>query len=520
MTQPDESFDSHFGTHHPSLTETDAPARIALDASLAAVITINEQGVIESVNAAANRLFGSGEADMVGQHLRNLMTSPDRENCAEYLAKYLATGRKNFIGRGREVMGQRLDGTIFSMLLSVNEVWLGEQRKFTAVACDITNLGKAIGKLEESESRSRAILQSAADAVITIDERGEIESLNATAENLFGYSHNELIGQNISLLMPSPYREDHDNYINAYLRTGQRKILGISRDVVGCRKDGTTFPMELAVSEAKPGGQRHFTAIIRDITSRKAAERQLKYFASQLQERNLELSRSNEELERFTYAVSHDLKSPLVTIKGFVGRLQRHVEAGEFNEIEDYLSRISNAADRMGSLLDNLLTYSRVGRVVNPHEDIPLADLAREVIELCDISIQDRGMQVTLNEQLPVIRGDRFRLVELLQNLVENSVKFTKDVPNPQLEIGTFTKWQQTVCYVRDNGIGIEQPQQQHIFNLFEQLNREVPGSGIGLAMAKRIVESHGGRIWVESDGIGSGCTMCFTLPAAENSSS
>jgi two-component system, LuxR family, sensor kinase FixL len=392
MTQPDESFDSHFGTYHPSLTQTDAPARIAIDASLAAVITINEQGVIESVNAAANRLFGYGEAEMVGQHLRNIMTSPDRENCDEYLAKYLATGHKNFIGSEREVMGQL--------------------------------------------------------------------------------------------------------------------------------QDGTTFSMELAVSESKLGDKRQFTAIIRDITRRKTAEEQLKYFAEQLQERNLELSRSNEELERFTYAVSHDLKSPLVTIKGFVGRLQRHLEAGEVDKSEDCLSRISNAADRMGFLLDNLLTYSRVGRVVNPHEDIPLADLAWEVIELCDRSIQDCGMQVTLNEQLPVIRGDRFRLRELLQNLVENSVKFTKDVPNPQLEIGTITRWQHTICYVRDNGIGIEQPQQQHIFNMFEQLNREVPGSGIGLALAKRIVESHGGRIWVESDGIGSGCTMCFTLPAAENSSS
>lgn len=392
MTQPDESFDPHFGAHHPSLTETDELARTVLDASLDAVITINEQGVIESTNAAAKRVFGYGDADMVGLHLRNIMTTPDRENSDKYFAKYLANGHKNFLGRGREVLGQR--------------------------------------------------------------------------------------------------------------------------------QDGTTFSMELAVTEVKLGDKRQFTGIIRDVTSRKTAEEQLKHLAAQLQERNLELSRSNEELERFTYAVSHDLKSPLVTIKGFVGRLQRHLEAGEVDKIEDYLSRISNAADRMGSLLDNLLTYSRVGRVVNPHEDIPLAKLAQEVIELCRSSIQDREMQVTIKEQLPVIRGDRFRLRELLQNLVENSVKFTKDVPNPQLEIGTITRWQHTICYVRDNGIGIEQPHQQNIFNMFEQLNREVPGSGIGLAMAKRIVESHGGRIWVESDGIGSGCTMCFTLPAAEDSTS
>ena len=172
-------------------------------------------------------------------------------------------------------------------------------------------------QLEESEARTRTILETAVDAIITIDERGKVESMNPAAERLFGYADTEVIGQNVKMLMPEPYRHEHDGYLHNYLTTGQKKIIGIGREVVGLRKDGSTFPMDLAVSEVQLGHRRLFTGIVRDISDRKEKEEQLSFYAAELQGRNTELLRSNQELDEFAYIASHDLKEPLRGIHNY-----------------------------------------------------------------------------------------------------------------------------------------------------------------------------------------------------------
>ena len=249
---------------------------------------------------------------------------------------------------------------------------------------------------------------------------------------------------------------------------------------------------------------------------RKSYYPELQRKLAELEAKNAELEAKNAELERFAYTVSHDLKSPLITLKGYLGLLKKDITAERAEAVEDDVSRMAGAADKMGRLLEELLELSRIGRVANPAEDIPLAELAREAVELVGGRIAENGVQVDIDSDLPHVFADRRRLLEVMQNLIDNAVKYMGDQPRPRIEIGVRIAESETICYVRDNGVGIEPRFHEKIFGLFDQLDQSAEGSGIGLALAKRIIEVHGKRIWVESEGKAKGATFCFTLPAAE----
>ena len=225
-----------------------------------------------------------------------------------------------------------------------------------------------------------------------------------------------------------------------------------------------------------------------------------------------ELEAKNAELERFTYTVSHDLKSPLITILGFLGYLDQDMRTGDHERLKADAARIAKAVERMQQLLDELLEISRIGRLTNPPETVSFAELAREAVSAVTGWLTQRGVQVDLAADLPTVYGDRSRLLEVLQNLIDNAAKFMGDQPHPRVEVGTRREGDQTVYYVRDNGMGIEPRYHQKVFGLFEKLDPTAEGTGVGLAIAKRIVEVHGGRIWVESEGRNHGSTFCFTL--------
>jgi signal transduction histidine kinase len=241
-------------------------------------------------------------------------------------------------------------------------------------------------------------------------------------------------------------------------------------------------------------------------------EEQVKARTKQLADLNEEFEARNAELERFTYTVSHDLSSPLITIKTFVGFVEQELDEGNPDAIRPDLERIKRAAKKMGRLLEELLELSRIGRLVNPFSEVPLAELAHETVELLRGPILDRGAQVEILEGLPTVPGNRPRLSEVFQNLLDNALKFMGDQPRPKVEIGVRQDGDERVFYVCDNGIGIEHDYQDRIFRLFDKLDRDSEGMGIGLALVKRIVEAHGGRIWVESGGYGRGSAFCFTL--------
>ena len=231
-----------------------------------------------------------------------------------------------------------------------------------------------------------------------------------------------------------------------------------------------------------------------------------------------ELETNNAELERFTYTVSHDLRNPLVTIKGFLGMLEKDLGDGRQDRISSDFQRIANAADKMHALLSDLLELSRIGRVVNPPEKVDLVKLTEEAVETLDARLRSKNVTVKISPGLPVVFGDRNRLGEVLENLIDNAAKYTGDQPNPIIEIGTLERQGDQVIFVKDNGMGIEPEHRAKIFGLFDKLDPISEGTGIGLAIVKRIIETHGGKIWVESEGLGKGTTFCFTIPDAGNS--
>jgi len=225
------------------------------------------------------------------------------------------------------------------------------------------------------------------------------------------------------------------------------------------------------------------------------------------------LEEQNDELTRFTYTVSHDLRSPLVTIKGFIGMLNQDIKNNRSNKIQNDLERIAGAAEKMDALLSELLELSRIGRIANPPEKIDTIQLIRDAIESVDARIRSRNVTLDVMPDIPQLYGDCIRLREVFENLIDNAIKYMGNQDLPVIEIGARNQSDETILYVKDNGMGIEKQYQEKIFGLFEKLDSTVDGTGIGLALVKRIIETHGGRIWVESEGLGKGSTFCFTLP-------
>lgn len=253
-----------------------------------------------------------------------------------------------------------------------------------------------------------------------------------------------------------------------------------------------------------------------------AIERELRDAAIRRLQREAEAERKdlvtrleviNAEIERFTYTAFHDLRAPLVTIKGFLGALKKDLEADRKDQVQKDLQRIEGAANKLDEILSNLLELARVGRVIRPSEEVDFGQLTREVLQSLDAHILSDGITVNVSPHLPMVYGDRARLREVLENLIGNAIKYTGGHPGPLIEIGTRTQDGGQVIFVRDNGQGIDPRYHNRIFNLFEKLDPNVEGTGIGLALTKRIIEVHGGRVWVESEGQGQGSTFCFTIP-------
>jgi signal transduction histidine kinase len=252
---------------------------------------------------------------------------------------------------------------------------------------------------------------------------------------------------------------------------------------------------------------------VQDITDRKQIEYEREKLINDLEAKN-------EELEQFTYTVSHDLKAPLITIKGFLGFLGEDSRAGDIKRVEADIQRINEAADKMHQLLTDLLELSRIGRLMNPPETVMFQSLVGEAIDLTEGRLQERGIEIIVNEELPNVYGDRQRLLEVLQNLMDNAAKFMGEQPHPLIEIGQQSETEDgfVTFFIRDNGIGIAPEFHERIFGLFNRLNPKIEGTGIGLALVKRIVEYHGGRTWVQSE-VGVGTTFFFSLPVAPPSS-
>ncbi len=486
-----------------------------IETAIDGIITIDARGIIETVNPAAARIFGYLPEEIIGHNISILMPEPDRSLHDQYIENYHRTGVGQIIGKGREVLGRRKDGSVFPFLLSISEVNLRDKQIFTGIVHDISNLKKAEAALRESENKINSIIQAAVDGIITIDTRGLMEMVNPSAARLFGYEAEELLGKSINMLMPEPDHSQHDTYMHNYETTGKRKIIGIGREVTGLRKDGTTFPFYLSISEVVLADRKVYTGFIHDITQQKLNEERLRRYAA-------ELMRSNLELQDFAYVSSHDLQEPLRKIQAFGDRLLTKEHANLSDQGKDYLERMLNAASRMQNLINDLLAFSRVTSKATPFVKVDLDAVLTGVLSDLEITIEQTGTLIN-RAPLPTIEAEPTQMRQLFQNLISNAIKFRKEGEKPVISITaqmvqrkahlTATPGDQVVeIYVADNGIGFEEKYLDRIFNIFQRLEgQKYEGSGIGLAICRKIAIRHGGDITARSQP-GMGTTFIVTL--------
>jgi PAS domain S-box-containing protein len=475
------------------------------------IISIDEGGIVTTFNPAAERIFDYMAHEVIGQNVNMLMPEPYHGEHDSYIANYLRTGEAKIIGIGREVVGRRKDGTTFPMELAISVFRLGDRSNFTGIVRDITERKQAEEELRQAEERMRSVVNHVIDGIITIDEQGKVESFNPAAEKLFGYTRPEVIGQNVKLLMPEPYHGEHDGYIANYVRTGQAKIIGIGREVVGRRKDGSTFPMELAVSAFHLGPRRFFTGIVRDITERKRLEHELR-------QRLDELAEADRQKNEFLAMLAHELRNPLAPICNALHLIKMPgADSVTVDEARDMMERQTHQLVR---LVDDLLDVSRIirGNIELRKEPLDLAVAVTRAVETAHPVIDAHGHQlnVSLPEQPIFVEADLIRLAQIIANLLTNAAKYT-DVAG-RIWLTVEREDEHGVVRVRDSGIGIAPEFLSRIFDVFVQgdrsLARSQGGLGIGLTLVKRLVEMHGGTVAVSSAGLGEGSEFVVRLPA------
>jgi PAS domain S-box-containing protein len=475
-------------------TPGDIRWRSIIESAVDGIVLIDARGRIEAFNPAAERLFGYAEADVLGRNVSLLMPSPYREEHDAYLARYLSTGDAKIIGIGREVTGMRRDGSVFPLHLSVGEMVVGGERKFTGIVHDLSARVSLEQRLRSSEARWRAVVESAVDGIVVIDQRGLVESFNPAAERLFGYREAEVLGRNVSMLMPSPYHDEHDGYLRDYLETGRAKIIGIGREVTGRRLDGTTFPLHLSVAEMIVEGEKKFTGIVHDLSARVRIEEQLREQTA--------LARLGE----MAAVIAHEVKNPLAGIRGAIQVIGGRLPAGSKDQA--VTKEIVNRIDGLNELINDLLVFAR------PPQPRPApVDIAPLVTTMADLLSEDPSLKdvaVRIEGSAPPIVADSELLKIVFQNVMVNGAHAMKGHGTIRVRLEPVDR----ACRIRfeDTGPGIPAEIREKIFTPF--FTTKSRGTGLGLPTAKRLVEAHRGTIRVDCPPQG-GTTVTIDLPAA-----
>jgi PAS domain S-box-containing protein len=366
-------------------------------------------------------------------------------------------------------------------------------------------LKNELAERKRAEDNYRSIFNNSIDGIFQSLDDGRFITVNPAMARIYGYESPEEMLRMVNDI-------GSQLYVDARQRDEVRRKLAAGERLIGYetleyRKDGSTFWTSMTAQAVtdETGKVLYFEGTVEDITPRKQAEADREKLIADLESKNT-------ELERFTYTVSHDLKSPLVTINGFLGYLEQDAASGNMERLKKDTQRIQDAVNKMQRLLNELLELSRIGRMMNSPQVNSFDELIKEALEIVQGRLSGRNIEVQIEPDLPAIVGDKPRLVEMMQNLLDNAAKYMGSQANPRIEIGCQGKEDgKPVFFVRDNGMGIAPEYHERVFGLFNKLDATSEGTGIGLALVKRIIEVHGGRIWVESE-LGSGSTFFFTL--------
>lgn len=359
-----------------------------------------------------------------------------------------------------------------------------------------------------NEQRLRFVIEAIPVAIVQVDRAGKILLVNAQTERLFGYRREEIVGEPIERLMPERFHAHHAQYRQDYLSRPIAKAVGAGRDLTGRHKDGREFPVEVGLNMIEVDREQTVLGVIVDISERKRAEAESRRYVE-------DLERSNREVEQFAYMASHDLQEPLRMVASYLQLLARRYQGRLDAEADEFIRIAVDSAHRMKALIDSLLEYSRAGGKQQDFQTCNCTFLLMEVLTSLRLIIEENG-GVVVHEPLPTLMVDGAQLRQVFQNLIGNAIKFRKSAC-PIVHVTAGRQEESWVFCVRDNGIGVDMKFADRIFSAFQRLHtaKEYPGTGIGLAICKKIVERHGGRIWVESVP-GQGSAFYFTLPVNE----
>jgi len=476
-----------------------------LEAAPDAMVVVNQAGGIVLLNLQAEKQFGYVRNELIGQQVKNIIPEGFAERLVADDLRSTEEALAQQIGTGIELNGRRKDGSEFPIELMLSPLASAEGILVTAAIRDISVRRAAEVHLAQMEGQYRGLLEAAPDAMVVVNQAGGIVLLNLQAEKQFGYIRNELIGQQVKNIIPEGFAE---RLVADDLRSTEEALaqqIGTGIELNGRRKDGSEFPIELMLSPLASAEGILVTAAIRDISVRRAAE-------GNLAQKVAELSRSNEELGQFAYIASHDLQEPLRMVASYTQLLSRRYKGKLDADADDFIAFAVDGANRMQRLIQDLLIYSRVGRsddkLVNTSGEYALQQATANLRG----AIESSGALIT-HDPLPMVLAHEGQLVQLFQNLLGNAIKYQNPgIPRVHVSVGEARRGKRMFS-IKDNGLGVDPQYFERIFGMFQRLHKrnEFAGTGIGLAICKKIVERHGGSISIDSK-LGEGSTFHFTL--------
>jgi PAS domain S-box-containing protein len=451
------------------------------------------------VNRHTEALFGKKRDELIGRNILEVFPEALDSETTRAIKTALKEGTSREFEAISAVLGHWIAGVVYPQL----------DGGFAVYFHDITERKKL-------EERFRIVVESSPNAIIMINASSQIVMVNAQTERFFGYTREELLGQSLEILIPARFRTEHFEKCIKYFKSPTVRSLGEGRDLFGIRKDGTEFPIEIGLTPIETEDGPMVISTMVDISLRKKVEAALLNTQNQLIQSNEELRASNKELENFTYIVSHDLREPIRGISNFAQFLKMSAESKLTEEELGRIATILRMAKRMDELTEALLEYSRVGRTEFVLETVDMNELIFQLIEQMGLNFTEHGISIKVLPCLPTVKTDRIRILEVITNLITNAIKYTDQLPGKRLiEIGCRCVSNQYEMYVRDNGIGIAPEHLEEVFQIFKRLHSRDEyggGHGAGLTISRKTIERLGGRLWVESKGLGEGSIFWFTI--------